>query len=371
MLLGLASSTYSTLVSQMAASRAGRDPWVDWMSVAAIPARDWALQTNPGWAAVVMGVAFHQWADFSWAVLFFGLFGRWTAGVRPARLLAIALPWAVATSALEWLLLVPVFPFAQPIFTLQQPYWIGLLVHLSSALLYPGFAYIRWTRAQRHQLFGGDTFLKFWATGVVVLFVAVAILAAFGTVGRELPWRGNNVEIDQTFIRHMRTHHEQGIAIAEFAADRAQDPRLRALARLMGASQKGEIKIFDGWWASWFGEAILVCSAEERAAMPGMLTDGEMRELRTSAIADFDRLFVRMMSFHHAGAVKMADQRLKENGDIRLGLMAHAIRHEQQGEIALMQGRRGLGAVGDAIANMFGDNVPSEIRLGRDEVSGQ
>src|SRR4051794_41694986 len=78
-LLGLASSTYSTLISQLAAGRLGRDPWVDWMSVAAIPARDWALQLEPGWASIATGIAFHQWADFSWALVFFGLLGRWTA----------------------------------------------------------------------------------------------------------------------------------------------------------------------------------------------------------------------------------------------------------------------------------------------------
>jgi hypothetical protein len=61
------------------------------------------------------------------ALVFFGLFGGWTSRLFAAALAIIALPWAVLTSALEWFFLVPVFPFAQPIFTLQQPYWIGLL----------------------------------------------------------------------------------------------------------------------------------------------------------------------------------------------------------------------------------------------------
>jgi len=282
-LLGLASSTYSTLISQMAAGRLGRDPWVDWMSVAAIPARDWPLQFEPGWASIVTGIAFHQWADFSWALVFFGLLGRWTAGLRPALLAVIALPWAVVTSATEWLFLVPVFPFAQPIFTLQQPYWIGLLVHVSSALLYPGFSWIRWNATQRRRRFGGDVFLGAWAAGVAVLFVAVALSAALALAGREIGWRGGvDTEPDRRFMRHMRTHHEQGIAIAKLGAERAQDPHLRALARLIGASQVGEIKIFDGWSTSWFGAPMPICSAEEKAAMPGLLNDDQMRELQTS-----------------------------------------------------------------------------------------
>jgi hypothetical protein len=90
--------------------------------------------------------AFHQWADFSWAVVFVGLLGRWTANLRPLTIPLLALPWAIFSSATEWFLLVSLFPFWQPLFTLQQPYWIGLLVHGSSAVMYPLFARLRWRR---------------------------------------------------------------------------------------------------------------------------------------------------------------------------------------------------------------------------------
>jgi len=118
--LGLISSSYSTVISQLAAAQVGRDAAVDWMSVAAIPGRDAMLQTEPTWISIAVGIGFHQWADFSWALVFFGLLGRWTAGFSPRALAVIVIPWAALTSAFEWLLLVPVFPFAQPIFTLQQ-----------------------------------------------------------------------------------------------------------------------------------------------------------------------------------------------------------------------------------------------------------
>src|SRR3979409_835421 len=76
--LGLLSSTFSTAVSQLSAARIGRDASVDWMSVAAIPARDWALTAEPTVGVMAVGIAFHQWADFSWALVFFGVFGKWT-----------------------------------------------------------------------------------------------------------------------------------------------------------------------------------------------------------------------------------------------------------------------------------------------------
>jgi hypothetical protein len=68
--LGLISSTFSTVVSQLSAARIGRDASVDWMSVAAIPARDWALTAEPSIGAIAVGITFHQWADFSWGGLF-------------------------------------------------------------------------------------------------------------------------------------------------------------------------------------------------------------------------------------------------------------------------------------------------------------
>ncbi|ETR79237.1 hypothetical protein X566_01120 [Afipia sp. P52-10] len=358
LVLGLISSSFSTAVSQLAAARLGRDASVDWMSVAAIPARDWAITTEPTWTSIAIGIAFHQWADISWAVLFFGLLGRWTARLRPAALAAIAVPWAIATSALEWLLLVPIAPFAQPIFTLQQPYWIGFLVHLSSALMYPFFPLLRWSSAERAALFGHGPFLRVWGAAMAAGLLMISVVATLGALGRELPWRGQDRDLDQRFMRHMSTHHQQGIAIATLAAERAIDPHLRALARLMAASQTGESAIFTAWWSSWFEEPMPLCSAEERATMPGLLSDAQLTALRDAQADAFDARFVHLMSLHHAGAVRMADERLRAGGgDPRLAVMAHAIRHAQQGEIALMRGVKGADAVRLAIRNLFGDNI--------------
>jgi uncharacterized protein (DUF305 family) len=354
-LLGLISSSYSTLISQFAAARLGRDAAVDWMSVAAIPARDWALQSEPTWSSIAIGIGFHQWADFSWALVFFGLLGRWTSRLTPGAIATIALPWAALTSALEWLLLVPVFPFAQPIFTLQQPYWIGLAVHSSSALVYPLFCRLRWP--DRRPGYPQDLFLESWTAGLAIALVLIGSAALAGARGYELPWAGRDKLSDQSYMRHMRTHHEQGIELASIAAERAADPHLRALARLMAASQAGENRIFETWWHSWFEEPMSLCTAAERAQMPSLLPSEQLTALRDARPPSFDQLFVRLMTEHHAGAVIMADQELRGQGDIRLRIMAHAIRHEQQGEIALMQGVSGWPAVGQAVQNMFADNL--------------
>lgn len=352
LLFGLLSSTWSTLVSQLTAARIGRDAAADWMIVAAIPLRDLALQAEPGWGVLAAGVLFHQWADFSWAVVFFGLLGRWTAGLGPLRVALVAPVWALFTSAVEWLLLVPVLPFWQPIFTLNQPYWIGLLVHMTAAASYPLFPWIR-DRVAGLRPSPHGRFAAWWAgTGAGVL-AGLALLAWLGAHGREWPGHAARAsDFDQAFMRRMAAHHAQGVTLALIGAQGAEDRRLRALARMMVATQRGEIAIFRQWWRSWFGAELPPANVTDHATMPGMLAPEELDGLRAMPAADFDRVFVALMTHHHRGAIAMADAAVRGTGDLRLRLMAHATRHSQRGEIELMQGRRGFAAVGSAIANM-------------------
>jgi uncharacterized protein (DUF305 family) len=100
-----------------------------------------------------------------------------------------------------------------------------------------------------------------------------------------------------------------------------------------------------------------ICSAEERASMPGLLDPADITRLRSIEAPIFDQFFVELMARHHKGAVAMANSELRHGSDLRLRLMAHAIRHEQQGEIALMQGVNGGPAVHLALQNMLADNV--------------
>jgi uncharacterized protein (DUF305 family) len=251
------------------------------------------------------------------------------------QVLLLAVPWAAFSSASEWFLLVPLFPFRQPLFTLQQPYWIGLLVHMASASMYPLFAWLRWP-------LGRDVVLaKAWGAGSLVVICVLAVIALASQLGWEWPWMGGDREADQTYIRHMTTHHAQGIELARLGEQRARDAHLKPLASLMVTSQAGEVRIFDGWWRSWFALPMPECTGQERADMPGYLTPEQLREAQSASWDQFDSVFIRLMTIHHAGAVKMADDEWHSRGDPRLKIMAHAIRHEQQGEIALMHGIEG------------------------------
>jgi len=353
--LGLISSTFSTLVSQFTAGRIGRDALVDWMIVATIPLRDAAMQAEPTWPLVLAGILFHQWADFSWEVIFFGLFGFLTARLSPFVLMIVAAPWAVFTSASEWFFLVPVFPFWQATFPLEQTYWIGFLVHATSASMYPLYPFIR-DKVGGIRPSPNRGFARVWSAVALGGLCVVGAGALAGSLGHELPHAGRNVPYDQAFIRDMRSHHVQGIELAEMAAERAADDHLRAVARLMVATQKGDIAIFDTWWKSWFGP--VPDGAMHDHAMPGMLDPEEVDQLRGATGPAFDPLFIRLMTTHHSGAIAMADEAMHEGGDPRIRIMAHALRHQQLGEIELMRGTAGFDAVAAATRAMVAATPP-------------
>jgi uncharacterized protein (DUF305 family) len=125
----------------------------------------------------------------------------------------------------------------------------------------------------------------------------------------------------------------------------------------MAASQAGERVIFERWWRSWFGPSLETCCTAELDAMPGYLTAEQFAAVAKSANDRFDAAFVLAMTTHHRGAVRMADAQLSAGQDPRLRAMAHAIRHGQQGEIALMRGARGWNAVQQALGNMMADQT--------------
>jgi uncharacterized protein (DUF305 family) len=159
-------------------------------------------------------------------------------------------------------------------------------------------------------------------------------LAVFAVHDREFRWLGRDQEIDQTFMRHMSMHHQQGIELASMVVEKAVSPHLQNLAKLMGVSQNGEKQILENWWASWFGLPMQVCSAHELATRPSLLDAAQIEQLHEAPRASFDALFVELMTLHHSGAVKMADKELRDGADPRLRIMAHVIRHEQNAPTA-------------------------------------
>ncbi|MEU9508872.1 DUF305 domain-containing protein [Micromonospora sp. NPDC048170] len=141
--------------------------------------------------------------------------------------------------------------------------------------------------------------------------------------------------MDVWFVRMMIPHHAQALEMAELAPDRAGNPALRALAERIRASQGPEISLMRGWLQAR-GLSTEV-AGHDHAGMRGMQTPEALRQLAAARGAEFDRLFVRMMTEHHQGAVQMATDLLKVGADLTLSEFANSVATEQTVEVDRMR----------------------------------
>ncbi|MEU7586554.1 DUF305 domain-containing protein [Micromonospora sp. NPDC049230] len=141
--------------------------------------------------------------------------------------------------------------------------------------------------------------------------------------------------LDVLFVRMMIPHHAQALAMAELAADRAADPDVRALAERIQASQGPEMGMMRGWLQTRGLPA--QTEGHDHDTMRGMQSPEAMRQLAATSGPDFDRLFVRMMTAHHEGAIEMATNLLTVGSDLTLNEYATSLATEQTVEIDRMR----------------------------------
>ncbi|MGY1718308.1 DUF305 domain-containing protein [Blastococcus sp. SYSU DS0552] len=155
-------------------------------------------------------------------------------------------------------------------------------------------------------------------------------------------------DADVSFAAGMIAHHQQALAMAQLADDRAADPRVRDLAERIEAAQGPEIEILRGWLDQWGAEPMdgMGHDGTGRGGMGhdgmghgagGMMSEQDMHALMAATGAEFDRLFLEQMVVHHTGAVRMAETQLAEGENADAMALADAIRDSQAAEIAEME----------------------------------
>ncbi|NET35424.1 MAG: DUF305 domain-containing protein [Cyanothece sp. SIO1E1] len=78
----------------------------------------------------------------------------------------------------------------------------------------------------------------------------------------------------------------------------------------------------------------------DHSKMAGMLTQIQLEELADAKGKDFDRLFLRYMIQHHAGAITMVNELISTDGavqDVQLNKLAADINVDQKTEIERMR----------------------------------
>ncbi|MGC7098214.1 DUF305 domain-containing protein [Amycolatopsis lurida] len=156
--------------------------------------------------------------------------------------------------------------------------------------------------------------------------------------------QGDHNQQDITFAQQMIPHHQQAMEMAELAADRAADPRVKELATRIQGAQDPEIQQLTGLLGRWGAPAPSATPGMDHGAghgtspgMEGMMSGEEMQQLHQVSGTEFDRAWVSMMIRHHQGAVDMAGTELRQGGNAEAKALAQQIVTAQEGEIRELQ----------------------------------
>jgi uncharacterized protein (DUF305 family) len=160
-------------------------------------------------------------------------------------------------------------------------------------------------------------------------------------------------DADVTFVQGMIPHHSQAVDMATLAADRAGSIEVTQLAATIENAQGPEIEQLRGFLTAWgqpeaptgtmggTDHGTMDHSGMGHGGMSGagggMMTDAQLQQLRQAKGADFDRMFLQMMTAHHEGAVEMARAELAGGRNPEAKALAQAMIDEQQAEITTMQ----------------------------------
>ncbi|GKQ39322.1 DUF305 domain-containing protein [Streptomyces sp. A012304] len=142
---------------------------------------------------------------------------------------------------------------------------------------------------------------------------------------------------DVSFVRMMIEHHTQALEMTELAPAQAKSAKVEALAARIAAAQGPEIEAMKGWLTAHGKSESPAGGAHDHAAMPGMATEAQMKELRAARGAAFDQLFLTLMITHHEGALTMAADIKAQGNNIRVEEMADDVVAQQTAEITRMR----------------------------------
>ena len=144
---------------------------------------------------------------------------------------------------------------------------------------------------------------------------------------------------DVEFMQGMIAHHAQAIVMSRMAESHGANSQVLKLSNKIDQSQVPEIRIMQVWLqrnnqfapdtASW-----------HHVAMTGMLTDAQIKELDAARGVDFDRVYLRYMIMHHAGALKMVDDLFNTSmagQEVDVNVFANDVVTNQTTEIGIMQ----------------------------------
>lgn len=150
---------------------------------------------------------------------------------------------------------------------------------------------------------------------------------------------GDHNAADIAFAQNMIPHHRQAVDMAAMVPSRSTNPDVRVMATHISSDQQAEILTMTGLLAAWGApiEADHGHHGDHGAmAMPGMIDDAALDQIRSMRGPAFDTLWITAMIDHHEGAITMAQTEIADGRNPDSIKLAELIINAQQREIAQM-----------------------------------
>ena len=151
-------------------------------------------------------------------------------------------------------------------------------------------------------------------------------------------------QADLMFLTHMILHHEQALDMCAMVASRSHREELIRFARYLDGAQRSEIDQMKGLLrvATERGLEIPHHAMTGDPPMTGMLSKAQMAALAAASGAQFEKLWLQGMIYHHQGALDMAremQERQFQTGHQTFGLdvLVDDITEVQRAEINKMK----------------------------------
>jgi uncharacterized protein (DUF305 family) len=148
-------------------------------------------------------------------------------------------------------------------------------------------------------------------------------------------------DTDIRFAQMMIPHHQQALAMAEMALERAENTEVKALAEQIEAAQDPEIATLNGFLENWGVPPVegggMDHTGMDHSASGGMMSQADMDALAGTSGAAFDRLFLEMMIVHHEGAVAESEREVTGGANAQAKELASQIISGQTAEIERMR----------------------------------
>ncbi|MEV6962546.1 DUF305 domain-containing protein [Streptomyces sp. NPDC051207] len=143
---------------------------------------------------------------------------------------------------------------------------------------------------------------------------------------------------DVEYARMMIQHHRQALEMTELVPEKAESTKVKRLAERISAAQGPEIETMRSWLKTHGKkEQPRGHGGHGHAAMPGMASAGQLKNLRAAEGKAFDQLFLTLMITHHEGAVTMAADVKAQGNNVQIEEMADDVIAQQTSEITRMR----------------------------------